>query len=153
MSAFSPLQYLLDQARKARDHAGQSLAADRRAEAQTASQLDVLLQYRAEYSARLQDALNRGTDTLALDNYRRFIQSLDTAITQARQALASQQGRVSASQQQWHAQQRTLSSYDALISRRASQAQRQAERQAHRQDDELSAGLLARRRHDNATTD
>lgn len=153
MTPFSPLHYLLDKARKARDHAGQALAADRRAVAQTASQLDVLLQYRAEYSARLQDALHRGTDTLALDNYRRFIQSLDTAITQARQALATQQGRVSTSQQQWQSQQRTLSSYDTLISRRSRQAQQQADRQTRRQDDELSAGLLARRRQDNSTTD
>src|SRR5690606_26123202 len=123
MTPSSPLQYLLDKARKARDHAGQALAADRRAEAQTAGQLDVLLQYRAEYSARLQDALHRGTDTLSLDNYRRFIQSLDSAIEQARHALAAQQGRVSTSQQHWQTQQRTLSSYDTLISRRASAAQ------------------------------
>ena len=153
MTPFSPLQYLLDKARKARDHAGRTLAGDRRSAAQTARQLDVLLQYRAEYATRLQDALHRGTDTVALDNYRRFIQSLDTAIEQARQALATQQGRVSASQQQWQHQQRTLSSYDTLISRRTRDAHQQTERQARRQDDELSAGLFARRQQDNATTD
>ena len=37
MTPFSPLQYLLDKARKARDHAGQTLAGDRRSATQTAA--------------------------------------------------------------------------------------------------------------------
>lgn len=148
MSGTSPLEYLLERARRARDNAGRALADDRRAEALGEAQLQTLENYRREYSQRLQQALQQGVDNATLANYRRFIQSLDDAIGQARQALSRQQHRVSASRQLWQTQQRTLSSYDTLLTRRAAQQQRQQARLERRHDDELSAALLQRARHE-----
>ncbi|MEP4371271.1 MAG: flagellar export protein FliJ, partial [Alloalcanivorax venustensis] len=62
MNASNPLDTLIEQSRKARDHAGRSLADDRRGQAQSAAQLDALRRYRHEYCRRLQDAMSRGID-------------------------------------------------------------------------------------------
>ena len=60
MNASNPLDTLIEQSRKARDHAGRNLADDRRGQAQSAAQLDALRRYRHEYCRRLQDAMSRG---------------------------------------------------------------------------------------------
>ena len=106
MNASNPLDTLIEQSRKARDHAGRNLADDRRGQAQSAAQLDALRRYRHEYCRRLQDAMSRGIDAATLANYRRFIRSLDDAIDKALQALDQQQEKVAASQQHWQQRQR-----------------------------------------------
>ncbi|MCU5788742.1 flagellar FliJ family protein, partial [Alloalcanivorax marinus] len=90
MTASTPLDTLIDKSRDARDQAGRLLADERRGEAQSAAQLRALEQYRADYGRQLQDAMNAGIDAARLDDYRRFIRSLDDAIEQARRALAQQ---------------------------------------------------------------
>ena len=66
MNASNPLDTLIEQSRKARDHAGRNLADDRRGQAQSAAQLDALRRYRQEYCRRLQDAMSRGIDAATL---------------------------------------------------------------------------------------
>ncbi|WP_101675903.1 flagellar export protein FliJ [Alloalcanivorax mobilis] len=146
MSASTPLDLLIEQSRKARDHAGRSLADERRGEARAAAQLDTLHQYRGEYCRRLQDAMNNGIDAASLANYQGFIRSLDDAIERARAALADQGERVSASQHHWQQQQHRLSSYDTLATRRSRQQRQAQERQEQRHNDEQTNNTLARQR-------
>lgn len=146
MSSATPLDLLIEQSREARDHAGRSLADERRGETQAADQLETLTAYRDEYSQRLQAAMNAGIDAASLANYQGFIRSLDDAIERARQALRDQGERVSASRQHWQQSQRQLSSYDTLAARRAGRERQEEHRQERRNNDEQSNNVLARQR-------
>ncbi|HEX5678762.1 MAG TPA: flagellar export protein FliJ [Alcanivorax sp.] len=145
MTASNPLDTLIEQSRKARDHAGRSLAEDRRGQVQSAAQLDALRRYRQEYCRRLQDAMSRGIDAATLANYRRFIRSLDDAIDTALQALGQQDEKVAASQHHWQQRQRQLSSYDTLATRRAEQQRHREQRRELRDNDEITNNAMARR--------
>ncbi|GHE21065.1 flagellar export protein FliJ [Halomonas urumqiensis] len=143
----TPLDTLTDLARDARDQAGQTLASERLNERQVAGQLESLGRYRLEYAQRLQQAMRDGIDPATMRNYQRFLDSLDDALARARQALGAQQQRVGQSQSHWQQQQRKLSSYDTLVSRRAMQQSLKAERQELRASDDLVNTRLLRQRH------
>ncbi|WP_111414105.1 flagellar export protein FliJ [Billgrantia lactosivorans] len=146
MSAPSQLAMLSEMARDARDQAGQLLAGERQSERQVASQLESLNRYRLEYAERLQQAMREGIDPASMHNYQQFLASLDTALQRARQALDAQQQRVQQRQQQWQHEQKRLSAFDTLVSRRDVERQRQEERREQRTSDEMAAGRLLRQR-------
>lgn len=140
----SQLEMLTGLAKSARDQAGKVLAQERQTELQTTAQLQSLLSYRAEYAERLQRAMSEGIDPATMYNYQQFLASLDAALSRARQALATQQASVQKSQQHWQQEQRKLSSYDTLTSRRLLEEHRRSERQEQKTNDDLVTGRLAR---------
>ena len=141
----NPLDTLIDQSRQARDNAGRTLAEERRGQQHSAEQLRALEQYRADYQRQLQDAMRAGIDASSLDNYWRFIRSLDDAIEHARRALEQQSERVVASRDQLQQRQRRLSSYDTLANRRAHQERTRETRRERRDTDEMTTHAMARR--------
>ncbi|WP_226663031.1 flagellar export protein FliJ [Microbulbifer aggregans] len=145
MSRPAPLDILIDQSRKARDSAGRLLAEERQTREQTSGQLETLQRYRREYSERLHQAMTQGISTATLDDYNRFIRSLDNAIERARAVLAQQQERVDASSEHWRQRQSELSSFSTLESRRAQQEQQREQRRERLLADEMTQNLLARR--------
>src|SRR5689334_13691014 len=56
---------------------------------QMQAKLDLLVQYRGEYQARLADAARTGIRGEGLLNYQRFLANLERAIEQQTQAMAS----------------------------------------------------------------
>lgn len=140
----SQLEMLTGLAKSARDQAGKVLAQERQTELQTTAQLQSLLSYRAEYAERLQKAMREGIDPATMYNYQQFLASLDAALSRARQALASQQASVQKSQQNWQQEQRKLSSYDTLASRRLLEEHRRSERHEQKTNDDLVTSRLAR---------
>ncbi|MBZ5488551.1 flagellar export protein FliJ [Halomonas aquamarina] len=144
----SQLEMLTGMAKDARDQAGKLLAQERQTEQQTAAQLQSLSQYRAEYAERLQKAMREGIDPATMYNYQQFLASLDAALSRARQALIAQQQRVQKSQQHWQQEQRKLSSYDTLATRRLSEEHRRLERSEQKTSDDLVNGRLARQRNE-----
>lgn len=146
MKTSNPLETLIEESRKARDQAGRALAEERRGEQQAAAQLDALERYKQEYNRQLQEALSRGVDAITLDNYRRFIGSLEDAIGRAGDNLQQHSQQVSVSQQHWRQQQKQLSSYNTLAGRRAAREQIRLARQEQRGNDELSNNAQARQR-------
>lgn len=146
MSASSQLAMLSDLARDARDQAGQLLAGERQNERQVAAQLESLNRYRLEYAERLQQAMREGIDPASMHNYQQFLASLDAALQRARQALDAQQHRVEQSQQHWQHEQKRLSAFDTLVSRRDAERLRQEARREQRISDEMAAGRLLRQR-------
>ncbi len=146
MSASSQLAMLSDLARDARDQAGQLLAGERQNERQVAAQLESLNRYRLEYAERLQQAMREGIDPASMHNYQQFLASLDAALLRARQALDAQQQRVEQSQQHWQQEQKRLSAFDTLVSRRDAERLRQEARREQRISDEMAAGRLLRQR-------
>lgn len=140
----SQLDILTGLARDARDQAGKLLADERQTQQQTEAQLESLNRYRAEYAERLQQAMRDGIDPATMYNYQQFLASLDAALSRARQALAAQQKRVQQSQQNWQQEQRKLSSYDTLASRRLLEEHRRQERHEQKASDDFVTGRLAR---------
>lgn len=146
MTARTPLDTLIDEARHARDAAGRMLADERRTRQQTEGQLEALNRYRREYNERLQQAMRDGIDPAALGNYRVFLCSLDDAIGRARQVLDEQDTRVSESQRQWLQRQQRLSSFDALAGRRTEHQRRiEMGREQHRNDEATTVSAARER--------
>lgn len=144
----SQLEMLTDLARGARDKAGKLLAQERQNEQQTTAQLQSLISYRAEYAERLQTAMREGIDPATMYNYQQFLASLDAALGRARQALAAQQASIQQRQKNWQQEQRKLSSYDTLASRRLLEEHRRSERHEQKTNDDLVTGRLARQHND-----
>src|SRR5699024_8038992 len=107
----TPLNILLEAGRQAPDRAGSTPAEQRTTNQQAMRQLEALHRYRQEYGRKLHDVLCQGMDAIALDNYRRFIHSLENAIGTAGQNLEQRTQKVAVSQQHWQHQQKRLSSY------------------------------------------
>lgn len=147
MTANSSMETLIGLARDARDQVGQALARERSNERHVVEQLESLGRYRLEYAQRLQQAMYRGIDPATLHNYQQFLNSLDDALARARQALDAQQKRIDQTQQQWQSEQRKLSSYDTLVSRRNQQARLADARREQRASDEQVTQGVFRRQH------
>lgn len=145
MKHANPLNTLIEQSRQARDKAGKQLAGDRDSERQAGEQLDALRQYKSEYQAKLSQAMAAGVDSITLDNYYRFIMSLETAIGQAGEQLDESRHRVDDSKNLWRVQQRKLSSYDTLAQRRAANLHEREQRQEQRRSDEVNTTTQARK--------
>ena len=142
------LDMLTDLARDARDQAGKLLAQERQTQQQTEAQLQSLNRYRAEYAERLQHAMRDGIDPATMYNYQQFLASLDAALVRARQALTAQQKRVQQSQQHWQQEQRKLSSYDTLASRRLLEEHCRQARYEQKATDDFVTSRVARQQSD-----
>lgn len=142
------LDMLTDLARDARDQAGKLLAQERQTQQQTEAQLQSLNRYRVEYAERLQHAMRDGIDPATMYNYQQFLASLDAALVRARQALTAQQKRVQQSQQHWQQEQRKLSSYDTLASRRLLEEHRRQARYEQKSTDDFVNSRVARQQSD-----
>lgn len=140
------LAILCELAEEARNKAAQLLAGERRTQAQLQMQFETLGQYRAEYAARLNECMDEGIDAATLQDYWRFLDSLDNALESAVQNLEIQAQRVTSRQQDWQAEQRRLSSFNTLVDRRAAQAQQAERRKEMRQQDEVASNLFLRAR-------
>lgn len=138
------LAILSELAKEARDKAAQLLAGERQTQAQLQAQRETLEQYRAEYAQRLNQCMDEGIDAATLQDYWRFLSSLDQAIDSAVQSLQVQTQRVSNRQQEWQAKQRRLSSFNTLGERRATQEQVAEQRREMRQQDEIANNLFLR---------
>ena len=127
----------MELSRKARDQAAVVLAQDRHKQQQIEQQLEVLRTYRQDYALQLQALLSSGISTAQLSNYQRFLTQLDETIAQAGASIEQQARRVDVSRRNWQREQRQLTSFDALASRRAAQALHQALRQEQKMSDEF----------------
>lgn len=142
----TPLDTLIDLARSARDSAGQQLAGARQTEMQLRQQVQQLETYRMEYVRKLQTTLKNGASLATVNDYRRFIVSLDDAIVRAQTELANRQLLVNERQLALQHEQRRLKSYDTLMSRREQTLLRQQERRELRHTDEINTNTYARQR-------
>ena len=139
------LHLLIELTAKARDVAARALAQSRAAEQLVIKQLRALDQYQQEYRQNLQLELAKdGMSPSALTNYRGFLQSLEEAMERAQKSLERHRKQVAHHQITWMAQWRRVNAIEALLSRRARQAQVRAGRVEQRQADELASQLRRR---------
>lgn len=145
MSSSTPLDTLISLARESRDNASIALNDLRRERQNAEVQVETLTRYRQEYRQRLQDAMQSGIGPDSWYNYQQFLASLDAAIARATRTLEQSKAGLAQGQQHWQNEQRRLSAYDTLASRREDTERQRASRQEQRLTDEMAAGALLRR--------
>ncbi|CAB1370522.1 flagellar export protein FliJ [Denitratisoma oestradiolicum] len=145
MSTRFPLQTLLDLSQMRLDETTRRLGELIAGEQEAAQRLEMLIQYRAEYNGRFIEAAQNGLGRDQWRNFQSFLDRLDTAIDQARDAVSLSQQRTAAGQQEWLSKRGQVKAYDTLAERHEDR-QRHAE---HRQDQKAQDEHAARRPEEN----
>ena len=146
MSKPFPLQTLLDLAQEGCDAAALQLGVVNGRDRDMQQRLQLLLEYRGEYTARLARVAQTGMHSADWRNFREFIDNIDAAIAQQRELVAAARREVESGQQHWHSQQRRLKSFDTLYQRHRSAERRgEARLEQKEQDDFALRGFLSQR--------
>ena len=138
MSKPFPLQTLLDLAQEGSDAAALQLGVVNGHDRDMQKRLQLLLEYRSEYTARLARVAQVGMHTVGWRNFREFIDKIDAAIEQQRELAAAARRQVETGQRHWHTQQRRLKSFDTLSQRHRSAEQKGAARQEQKEQDDFA---------------
>lgn len=133
------LQMVLDLMRNRHDEATQSLARLLAAERDAKKKLEMLLQYREEYTTRFREAAQDGLGQPEWRNFQEFLNRLDEAITQQLQSVNLQEAHTAAGQAEWRQQQKRLKAFDALSERHRASEARWESRQEQKTQDEFAA--------------
>lgn len=145
MSRPFPLQTLLELAQVNSDMAAAQLCAINGQDREMQERLQLLLDYRSEYTAHLAHATKIGMSSVDWRNFRRFIDKIDAAIVQQRDAVVLSKQRVEAGQIHWHEEQRQLKSFDTLFQRHhTTEVKREARQEQKEQDEFALRGFLGR---------
>ncbi|MGE8546994.1 MAG: flagellar export protein FliJ [Alcaligenes sp.] len=144
MKANASLHTLVDLTQGQVDEAGRQLQELTGQRDAANSQLDMLQSYRQDYAQRLLDAGRTGLSMANYHNFRRFIATLDDAISQQNKVILTLEDKIEQGRQEWHARQRRLNAYETLIDRRQQEQQRKQLRMEQRASDEIAARLFLR---------
>ncbi len=117
MSKPFPLKTLLDLAKERCDAAAAQLGVVNGQARDVQARLQLLLDYRLEYSNRLVRDAKLGIGSVGWLNFRRFIDTIDAAIEQQREMVVAAQHQVEASKQRWQQAQGRLRSFETLEQR------------------------------------
>lgn len=144
MSKKPSLDLLINVTSDAVDEAAKVLqkAASERAKAQ--EQLDMLHTYRLDYAQRLQETTEGGVTASNYLNFRRFLNTLDEAISQQNNIVAKSESQLAAGRQQWQSEKQRLGAYEALQTRQRQQQVLREARREQRVSDEIAANLFRR---------
>ena len=142
MSTTRTLDTLIDLATDERDAAAVALGRLQQAHRASEQKLQALMDYRAEYQRRFDDALAQGMSMSSLQNYQRFVASLEQAIEHQRRALDTSGRHVETGNSNWRDRQKRLNSFDVLATRRREAAARTEAKREQRQTDEFASRTL-----------
>ncbi|MFT0546666.1 flagellar export protein FliJ [Allopusillimonas ginsengisoli] len=146
MNTASAFQSLIDLARNDTDRAGKELGqlVSERHNAQT--QLSMLHDYRLDYAHRLQHATQTGLPASSYQNFRKFLATLDDAISQQDRVVAHKDTGVLEGRQHWQSEKRRLNAFEALETRARAKQRDHENRSDQIACDETSAGMFRRMR-------
>lgn len=111
------LQPLLNLAQIKNESATRRLGELNKQQQDTQAQLDILLQYRRDYQARLQTSSQDGMNPALLRNFQEFIYKLDAAIAQQTRAVEQSKLSTQIGLGEFAGTQRKLKSFDTLQQR------------------------------------
>lgn len=118
MSTNSSLRILLDLAQQQTDALARKLGQLNIQQQEAEKKLNLLLQYRHSYQLHMQDSTGTGIDHIEWLNYIAFMNKLDAAITEQRQAVIFAQKIKIAGGDEFLSSQQKLKSYDTLSQRK-----------------------------------
>lgn len=133
------LQPLLDLMQTRADESTRRLGQLIAAEQSARSRLELLEQYREEYSQRYREAGCNGLTPTALRNFQEFIARIDEAITQQRRAVQDSERGTAAGQAAWREQNKRLKAIDTLSQRHDARERYRENRQDQKDQDEFAA--------------
>lgn len=144
MSKKPSLDLLINVTHDAVDDAAKLMqrAATERGKAQ--EQLEMLHAYRLDYAQRLQESAEGGVTASNYLNFRRFLNTLDEAISQQNNIVAQSESRLAAGRLQWQAEKQRLGAYETLQTRQRQQQALLEARREQRVSDEIGANQFRR---------
>lgn len=144
MAQPSALDSLIEFARGQRDDALARFAASVSASQALEKRLALLLQYRDEYAARLAASVRDGLSVERLRAFQGFLDKLELAIHQQRQAMRLQSERHRERRADWIQRESRLRGYSILRDRRRAAAAAASRRDEQRRSDEHARLAAAR---------
>lgn len=136
MSTSSSLKLLLELAQQQTDASSKQLGKLNFQQQEAEKKLNLLLQYRHSYQAHLQNSIETGIDHMEWLNFIAFMNKLDAAITEQRQAVLLAHNKRIAGSNEFLFHQRKLKSYDTLSQRQqAAENLRQSKYEQKLQDE------------------
>lgn len=142
MSKTFSLQPLVNLAHKKNESATRKLGQLNQQQQAAKNKLDTLQQYRRDYQTRFQEATRNGMDQTGLRNFQDFINRLDDAISQQRQAVEQTNHSVHAGRTELKDAQRKMKSFDTLAQRHI-EAERKLETKTEQRLQDEYAGRIA----------
>jgi flagellar FliJ protein len=139
MSKTLPLTMLMELAQTRTDEATRRLGELQNAQLSAASKLEMLLQYRQEYSDRLQAMMQQGMPSALWRNFQHFIDTLGKAIDQQRALAGQADARLADGRSDWQDTKRRLNSFGTLADRVRQQEALEQNRREQRGSDEFAA--------------
>lgn len=134
-----PLDTLTELARNKTDDAARQLGVLQNAQVTAREKLELLLQYRQDYSEQLQLLMQNGLPSAQWHNYRNFLATLDGAIRQQQAIVAQAASRLDLGRSEWQHHKRRLNSFDALAERLRRQELAAGAKREQRDSDERAA--------------
>ena len=145
MPTLQALLQLLDHERRTRDEALQTLSHAEGAAGQADAQAQQLNTYRSEYVERWSARFREPGSVALLQCYQGFMQRLDQAIAQQRNALTQARSRVDQARGVLRDNERRVASVEKLIQRRQQHEQHQLARREQQRTDETAQRVHAQR--------
>ncbi len=138
MATKSSLKVLLELAQQQADASAKNLGKLNSQQQEAEKKLNLLLQYRHNYQSHLQNSTEKGMDNIEWLNFIAFMDKLDAAITEQRQAVLYAQNKRVTGNDEFLSHQRKLKSYDTL-----SQRQQRTENQKQIQQEQKALDEFA----------
>ncbi|MES2562813.1 MAG: flagellar export protein FliJ [Pseudomonadota bacterium] len=133
------LRVVQDLAQQQSDTAATRLGVLHAQAAAAEQKLSMLLEYRAQYHARLRQQMREDLHSAGLKNFHQFMEKLDEAIEQQRSAVLAAREAVQGGQHHWQAKQIKVKAYDTLALRHKVAQSERAQRSDQRIADEFAA--------------
>lgn len=133
------LQPLLDLMQTRADEATRRLGELIAAEQSQKSRLQLLEEYREEYSQRFRESSQAGMTPLVWRNFLDFLGRIDEAIAQQRKIVANSEKDTAQGQDQWREQNKRLKAIDTLSDRHLASERYREGRQEQKMHDELAS--------------
>lgn len=143
MSKTFSLQPLLNLAHQKNESATRKLGQLNQQQQAAQNKLDTLQQYRRDYQTRFQEATRNGMDQTGLRNFQDFINRLDDAIAQQRQAVEQTSHSVDTGRTELKDAQRKMKSFDTLAQRHVEAERKLETKNEQRLQDEYAGRLAA----------
>lgn len=131
-----PLQPLVHLAHQKNDAATRKFGKLNQQQQAAQARLETLLQYRRDYQAQFQEAVQTGMGQTDLRNFQNFILRLDEAIAQQREAVEQALSSMQAGRNELEDTQRKMKSFDTLAQRHVESEKKLAAKSEQRLQDE-----------------
>ncbi|MBK6980947.1 MAG: flagellar export protein FliJ [Betaproteobacteria bacterium] len=135
----TPLDILLDAARRQCDGEARRLAEDLAQARASEERLELLERYRHDYEMRLREKSSLGLTAEAWRNYRIFMGQLDVAMQAQRADIAGRKQASQARRDAWSAARQRVRTFERLVERRVEEARVAGDRRDQNASDEQAA--------------